>query len=221
MARKHILHVKQRKHNGIQRHSHIDRRYLQQAEVMHHRHSHHRRNVTIQEAAFSELILACLEVYKRECFGILLGEVHKKHYLVTDTYYFQDAKRTYDGVDVKQNRINRVNKLLGYLSTDKVIGDFHSHPGGPMVLSGFDKYEILHGNTDLALLVCIWPQKKCEPWHLNKDLSLTGTIAGKYYLHVRAFEADKKHNRIFPIKIVCPCLKKFNRLRVHVTGYPC
>src|SRR3989338_1795094 len=121
MARKHNAHAMWRGHCGVERHRHVGRSYLQQAEVMHHRHSHHRRNVTIQEAAFSELILACLEVYKRECFGILLGEVHKKHYLITDTYYFQDAKRTYDGVDVKQNRINRVNKLLSYLSTDKVI----------------------------------------------------------------------------------------------------
>ncbi|MBI2146932.1 Mov34/MPN/PAD-1 family protein [Candidatus Woesearchaeota archaeon] len=179
-----------------------------------------RRNVTITEAAFSEMVMACLEVYKKESFGILLGEVHKKHYLVTDTYYYQEAKRTYDAVDVKQNRINRINSLLTYFSTSKVIGDFHSHPGGPSVLSGFDKEEILHGDTQLAVLVCIWPEKRQIPWRVDKDLSISGTAAEKYFVKIRAFEADTKANRVYPIKIVCPYLRKFNKLRLYVKKHP-
>lgn len=193
--------------------SHINR--LQQAEVLAYSPKHRRRNVTIQELAFSEMIIASLEVYKKECFGLLLGEVHKHHYLVTDTYYFQDAKRSYDGVDVNQIRMNRVDKLLNFLSTDKVIGDFHSHPNGPMVLSGFDKYEVLHGETSLAMLVGIWPMKKEQPWKVHDDYSISGTIAGRYFVRIRAFEADKKANRIYHIRIVCRCLKKMNKLRTY------
>jgi proteasome lid subunit RPN8/RPN11 len=174
----------------------------------------HQRNATIKEQAFVGMIASALEVYKKESFGLLIGEIHKKHYLIVDTYTYQAAQRKYESVGITPQKKNRINNSLRFFSSSRVIGDFHSHPEGPDFLSGCDKTDTLSGNTELTILVSVYKTKTRHKWRFNKDLSISGSVGNTYFIKIVAFEANKKEKRVNPIKIVCPYLTKINKLKL-------
>jgi len=170
------------------------------------------RNMTLSNDAFAGIISKAIEVYKKETFGLLLGRKHKKHYHVTGTYAFQTAERGYEFVNIKANRINRINYALGHLSNKTVVGDFHSHPEGPEKLSPTDREDLLRRPTTLTCLVNIYKTKKCEKWKFCEDKSICGTIGSKYLIRIIAYEVNHKTRSIDRIKIVCPYVRKINKL---------
>ena len=176
---------------------------------------HYHRNVTVLEQAFIGMIASAIEVYKQESFGALIGEVHKKHYLVFDSYTFQTAKRTTVSVTVKKARQERLDNALKFFTKSKVLGDFHSHPEGPHYLSKWDKDEIVKGPSLVSVLVSIYRTSRHTPWTRNEDLSISGSLAKKYFIRISAFEADKQKGRVCPIKVVCPYLRKINKLKLY------
>ena len=70
------------------------------------------RNATITEPALLHLIVSSIETYKKETFGLLLGEVHKKHYLIKEAIPVQTAKRAASDEDRAMNIISAV-PLMG------------------------------------------------------------------------------------------------------------
>jgi len=172
-----------------------------------------RRNLTLAERAFIDIVLSSIEIYKKECFGILLGEKHKKHYMVYDVINFLSAKRSYEFVNVPTVRVNRVNYTLSRLTNLRVIGDFHSHPDGPDKLSGLDKKDVKNSGLTLTLLVVVEKMRgKGNRWRIM-DKNLIGDIGNKYHVKIMAFEYDKRKDNVYQIKIVCPFLRKINKLK--------
>jgi len=173
-----------------------------------------RRNLTLGETALIDLITSSVEVYKKETFGLLLGKKHKKHYMVYDVVNFLSAKRGYEFVHVSPLRINRVDYVLSNLTNLRVIGDFHSHPDSPDKLSGADKIDVKKSGLSLTTLVIVKKAKRrYHNWEI-RDNSIVGFIGNRYHIKIMAFEYDKKLDKLFQIKIICPCLKKLNKLKV-------
>lgn len=172
-----------------------------------------RRNLTITEKTLIEIITSSVEIYKKEAFGILLGEKHKKHYMAYDAISFLSAKRSYESIKVPTIRVNRVNYTLSHLTKFRVIGDFHSHPEGPDKLSGLDKKDIRNSGLGLSILIVVTKiKKKVHNWKIE-DNNIVGFIGNKYHIKIMAFEYNKKEDKLTHIKIVCPSLKKLNKLQ--------
>ncbi len=111
-----------------------------------------------------------------------------------------------------QIRVNRINYVLSHLTDFRVIGDFHSHPDYPSKLSPTDKADIKSGGMALSVLVVVRKAKrKAHRWEA-KDKTLRGFVGNRFHVEVIAFEHDRKKDRFFRIKIVCPYLRKLNRL---------
>jgi proteasome lid subunit RPN8/RPN11 len=168
------------------------------------------RNLTLSEDAFISLVTSCVEVYKKESFGLLLGIMHRKHYMVIDTINYQSAKRGYVEVSVTANKVKRMNYVLKRVTDLRVIGDFHSHPDGPEYLSETDYDEIAKSGTPLSVLVVVKKTRKRRKWEVHKDLSVSGNIGSKFFVKILAFEFDGRE--IYPIKIICPYIKELNKL---------
>lgn len=168
------------------------------------------RNLTLSEDAFISLVTSCVEVYKKESFGILLGIMHRKHYMVIDTINYQSAKRGYVEVSVTPNKVKRMNYVLKRVTDLRVIGDFHSHPDGPEYLSETDYDEIAKSGTPLSVLVVVKKSRKHRKWEVHKDLSVSGNIGSRFFVKILAFEFDGRE--IYPIKIICPYIKELNKL---------
>ena len=169
------------------------------------------RNLTLSEDAFISLVTSCVEVYKKESFGILLGIMHRKHYMVIDTINYQSAKRGYVEVSVTANKVKRMNYVLKRVTDLRVIGDFHSHPDGPEYLSETDYDEIAKSGTPLSVLVVVKKTRKHGKWEIHKDLSVSGNIGSKFFVKIMAFEFDGRE--IYPIKIICPYIKELNKMK--------
>ena len=173
------------------------------------------RNATITEQAFVGMIVSAIEVYKKESYGALIGEKHKKHYLVTDSYTYQSATRDYSSVSILRTRQNRVSRALSLFDNSCAIGDFHSHPAGPHYLSKWDKKDLLKVCQGLTILVSLFESRKHRKWEFNTDLSISGSIGKKYFVKISAFEVIRETKKIHPIKIVCPYSRKLNQVILH------
>lgn len=173
-------------------------------------HSH--VNATLSKHALLSLITACIEVYKKETYGIILGEKHKKHYKVKDILAYQTAKRGYETVVVPGRQVSKVDYVLKYLTKDKVLGSFHSHPDFPDHLSGLDKFEIKNDVMPLHLLVLVKKSRKRKRWTFHPDYGVSGTVGSRYFIKLRAYENIFPCKHLCPIKIVSPFLRMMNNL---------
>ena len=87
-------------------------------------------DVYISANAFWALLISAVEVYKRECFGILLGYRDSSNiYIVEHAICYQTAQRRHTSVEKNGRASKRIQRFLGNLPHLSMIGDFHSHTG--------------------------------------------------------------------------------------------
>ncbi len=86
--------------------------------------------VYISANAFWALLISAVEVYKRECFGILLGYRDSANiFIVEHAISYQTANRRHTSVERNGRASKRMHKFLANLPHLSLIGDFHSHTG--------------------------------------------------------------------------------------------
>src|SRR5215470_3799956 len=86
--------------------------------------------VYISANAFWALLISAIEVYKKECFGILLGYRDSSNiFIIEHAISYQTAYRKHTSVEKNSRASKRIQKFLGNLPQLSLIGDFHSHTG--------------------------------------------------------------------------------------------
>ncbi|PYS02734.1 MAG: hypothetical protein DMG12_13435 [Acidobacteria bacterium] len=72
--------------------------------------------VYISANAFWALLISAIEVYKRECFGLLLGYRDSNNiYIVEHAISYQTANRSHTSVEKNGRASRRIDKFLGNL----------------------------------------------------------------------------------------------------------
>ena len=149
-------------------------------------------DVYISANAFWALLISAIEVYKRECFGILLGYRDNNNiYIVEHALSYQTAQRRHTSVEKNGRASKRVQKFLANVPHLSLIGDFHSHTGwgdlkGVGVLSDQDIYDM--ASDQLYLIIVANDKRRSSSWQYNGDGTLSGTVddyhfrLGGYYL---------------------------------------
>lgn len=174
------------------------------------------KEVIINTDALLSLILSSIEVYKRETFGIILGTKKGKVVRVMRAIPYLTAKRDYEYTSINIHRERRINSALAFLTAQKILGDYHSHPEGPDLLGKHDRKELMKMNEEyVAILVSvkkIRPAQKSKKWKNNqRDLSICGPIANKYFIKVYSFIHEKKKDRIIKIRARSTSIQTFNK----------
>ncbi|HLC19397.1 MAG TPA: Mov34/MPN/PAD-1 family protein [Candidatus Nanoarchaeia archaeon] len=175
-----------------------------------------KRIAFVSRQAFIDLVISALEVYKKEAFGLLIGRTEGSQYFISDIIPYQSAQRSYEWVNMSSQRINRINFALGHLTNHEVIGDYHSHPQGPDKLSATDVSDLFKGARRLTCLLSVYKKKSCEPWR-HEDYSIMGSIGGRYFVRLMAYEVDRKRGIIHRINVVCPYMKRVNKAKLFKT----
>src|ERR1043166_3027382 len=85
--------------------------------------------VYISSNAFWALLISAVEVYKKECFGLLLGYRDGTNYIVEHAISYQTANRRHTSVEKNGRASRRIEKFLSNLPHLSLIGVFHSHTG--------------------------------------------------------------------------------------------
>lgn len=166
--------------------------------------------VKLSKTAFTNMLTACLEVYKKESYGVLLGKSFNGHSIVRNSLNYQSARRTYDFVDLHPHREKRVINTIKYLPNNILVGDFHSHPDFPDKLSKFDRKDLVkQPNKWVSMLFVIKDAKKKMPWRYNESGKyFAGTVGGKFSLKLHAYKNIE--GKVKKINIDCPYVQKLN-----------
>lgn len=159
--------------------------------------------VYISESAFWSLLLSAIEVYRRECFGILLGSYSYKEARFNIQYAisYQSARRGYSWVKQSMAADKRIREFLENLPQLELVGHFHSHSGGPLYLSETDTQ--LVKPDQIMLLIEIKEKVKFKRWRYHKDGTLSGTV-GDYAIHLASYYVPEEGERERKAKIICP-----------------
>jgi hypothetical protein len=150
-------------------------------------------DVYISANAFWALLISTIEVYKKECFGILLGYRDSSNiYIIEHALSYQTAHRKHTSVERNRSASRRIQKFLGNLPHLSMIGDFHSHTGwgdlkGVGILSVQDMDDMVP--EQLSLIIVANDKRRASPWQYNGDGTLSGTV-DDYHFRIGAYYLD-------------------------------
>jgi proteasome lid subunit RPN8/RPN11 len=144
--------------------------------------------VYVSQNAFWGLLISAVEVYKRECFGLLIGYRDRKGpdemFIVEHAVPFQSAGRRHKGVVTNPRAHKRIERFLGNIPQLSVVGDFHSH-----TMWGYNRAASHPSETDLSgmvpnhvyIILSVNDRLREVPWNYNDDGSLSGTTDEHYF----------------------------------------
>jgi proteasome lid subunit RPN8/RPN11 len=142
----------------------------------------------ISQNAFWGLLISAVEVYKRECFGLLIWYRDRKGdqemYIVEHAIPYQSAGRRHKGVVSNPRAHRRIERFLSNMPHLSVIGDFHSH-----TMWGYSRAASHPSATDLEgmapenvyVIVSVNDRLREVPFNYNDDGSLSGTTDDHYF----------------------------------------
>lgn len=162
--------------------------------------------VYLSDQAFVALTVAAVEVYKRECFGYLIGNMTDDACHVDLAVPLQSAERKFMEVSVQTHRVERVAQLMEEFHRWKKIGDFHSHPD----YAG-QTWEPILSATDVAtmekkfvsIVISLVEAPRRSRWKYDRGGNLTGTVNG-YRLKISAYYRGITADSVRQVPILCP-----------------
>jgi proteasome lid subunit RPN8/RPN11 len=161
--------------------------------------------VYLSENAFLDLLLSSAEVYRRECFGFLLGYKLEDRYIIEHAFSVQTANRKHKGVVYNQKNLNKIEPILARFNKLQKIGDFHSHTQfGPTKGLPLPSEEDIKGMTPghIYLIVAINNNEKTMPWGEKRDGTLSGSVSEFFFkISAHFVNGDSSVKRA---KIHCP-----------------
>ena len=168
--------------------------------------------VYISANAFWAVLISTIEVYKKECFGILLGYRDSNNiYIVEHAISYQTANRRHTSVEKNGRASRRIDKFVANLPHLSMIGDFHSHTGwgdlkGVGALSTQDICDMSPEN--LYIIVVANDKRRSSSWQYNGDGTLSGTV-DDYHFRIGGYYLDD-FSRAKRANIFCPYAIGFN-----------
>jgi len=163
-------------------------------------------DVYISANAFWALLVSAIEVYKKECFGILLGYRDSSNiYILEHALSHQTARRMHGSVEKNRRASKRIQNFLGRIPHLSLVGDFHSHTGwGDLKGVGNPSQQDITDMTpeNISVILVVNDKRRASPWQYNGDGTLSGTV-DQYHFRIGAYylDANKKTRRA---NIFCP-----------------
>lgn len=161
--------------------------------------------VYLSENAFIDLLLSSAEVYKKECFGFLLGYKLEDRFIVEHAFSVQTADRRHKGVEYKRKNHKKIESILARFNKLQKIGDFHSHTQFGLTKGlPAPSEEDIKGMTPgyIYLIIAINNNEKTMPWGEKRDGTLSGSV-NEFFFKISAHfvNGDSSVKRA---KIHCP-----------------
>lgn len=160
--------------------------------------------VYLSENAFIGLLVSTIEVYRRECFGILLGHSNADRVSVEFAVPYQTANRKYREVHMDWSRSQRVEEAVRSTTRWEGVGDYHSHAkyGTTRATTELSKQDKQHFNDGtVGVVVAVNDILKPRSWGYVKGGTLSGAVNG-YSIRIGAYYKSNDH--IEKATIICP-----------------
>ncbi|MFY9268678.1 MAG: hypothetical protein WAO55_02890 [Candidatus Manganitrophaceae bacterium] len=149
--------------------------------------------VYLNENVFIGLILSAVEVYKKECFGLLLGYRNPGKFIVEHAIPYQSVKRAHSWTELRPEKWKVITEVLKNFPKLDVIGDFHSHTmyrdiRADVALSTED-IECMD-EDDLQIVIAVNENKKATSSLFQFDHTVSGSL-DKYRFKIAAYYFEK------------------------------
>lgn len=176
----------------------------------------------LSENAFLGVVLSAVEVFNKECLGILMGyRSGGSGIVVQRAVALQSAARTPREVRPNQAARERVHRALDSLTTlEQPLGWFHSHPAQKLEpalhrLSDADCASLDQG--EIEVLTAIWPRRRSRPWSYSpRTRTLSGSL-GDYNLKLTAWLQGAPGRRPAALEVYCPFARGYEELTAWVS----
>jgi len=171
----------------------------------------------LSENAFLGVVLSAVEVFNKECLGILTGyRSGGSGIVVQRAVALQSAARTPREVSPNKAARERVRQALHSLSTlERPLGWFHSHPNQALQpalhrLSETDRQSLDAGEVEV--LAAIWPRRRSQTWAYNPNSRTLSGSLGDFNLKLSAWLQGADGRRPVSLEIYCPFAHGYEEL---------
>lgn len=148
-----------------------------------------RMQVYLNENVFMGMVLSCVEVYKKECFGLLLGYRTPEKYIVEHAIPYQTVRRGHNWAELRSDKWRVLQEILKNFPKLDVLGDFHSHTMyrdiKAQVSLSHDDIEYMDPD-DLQVVIAVNENRRSREWSLNSNRTISGSI-DKFYFKIAAY----------------------------------
>ena len=166
--------------------------------------------IYLNENVFVGLVLSAVEVYKKECFGLLLGYRTPEKYIVEHAIPYQSVKRGHNWTELRSDKWKMIQEVVKSFPKLDMIGDFHSHTMYGEVRArvslSADDIDYMEPH-DLQIVIAVNENKRSRPWTLNFDRTVSGSV-DRFHFKLAGYYFDNGHRngngRPRLAEIVCP-----------------
>ena len=157
--------------------------------------------VYIEQEPFVNMVLASIETFRRECFGLVFGTMPSRSnnfYHVTNAVAIQLAKKRVNK-EIEQSKMSKKRMMAiirKYGQIYPLLGDFHSHPEWGLYrrepnMSDSDLRDMRKENFDIGIVLKIQLiNKERNIWESAPDGGIRGSI-GDYKIHLNTVRLDE------------------------------
>lgn len=161
--------------------------------------------VYILENAFWNLLLSSIEVYPKECLGLLIGSLDKARAIVHHAVVFQTAKRFPKGVYFPKDKVHQqvVDFLKECMPHNRIMGDFHSHTREADYAPSSQDQKAME-SKQVYIVVQVYKKKRSAPWRYNYDHTLLYGTTREFYFKISCWYREHLGEPFKLTEIICP-----------------
>lgn len=161
--------------------------------------------VFILENAFWHLLLSTIEVYPKECLGLLIGNIDAQKAVVSHAVVFQTAERTKQEVHFPKTEVHdhMIRFLEDTLPHIRIIGDFHSHTGA-MLHGPSRQDEKGMEEKQVYIIMQVYRKIRRQPWRYNAARTVLSGTTRDFHFKIGAWYKRLPDDSFRLTEIVCP-----------------
>lgn len=166
-----------------------------------------RKQVYLNEHVFMGMVLSCVEVYKKECFGLLLGYRTPEKYIVEHAIPYQSVRRGHNWTELRADKWKTIQEILKNFPKLDILGDYHSHTmyGEVKAQVSLSRDDIEYMDPeDLQIVLAVNENRRSRDWSLNSDRTISGSI-DRFYFKIAAYYFARpaaRNTRLIPVSPV-------------------
>jgi proteasome lid subunit RPN8/RPN11 len=153
--------------------------------------------VYLSESVFMGMLLSTVEVFKKECFGLLLGYRTEGKYIVEHAIPYQSVRRGHNWAELRSDKWKILQEVLRNFPKLDILGDYHSHTMyrdiRARVALSQDDIACMEPN-DLQVVIAInqAERRRSRSWSVNTDRTLSGWL-DRYHFRIAAYYYENGH----------------------------
>jgi proteasome lid subunit RPN8/RPN11 len=151
--------------------------------------------VYLNENVLMGMVLSTVEVFKKECFGMLLGYRADGKYIVEHAIPYQSVRRGHNWTELRSDKWKIMQGILRNFPKLDILGDYHSHTmyrdiRASITLSEDDIAYMEPHELQIVVAINQHEYRRAWSWSLNIDRTLSGWI-DRYHFRIAAYYYDR------------------------------